>query len=130
MGENLQLIIGLGQMGAVFAHALLRAGVTLVPVRRGDDLGAVARAHPDPERVVVAVGEGDLQAALGAMPEGYRDRLVLLQNELLPRDWERHRVVDPTVAVVWFEKKATTGVKVILPTRVAGPVRRFLAATP
>jgi len=121
MGETRQILVGVGQMGAVFAHALLRAGVTLVPVRRGDDLEAVAHTHPHPERVLVTVGEADLEGVLSSLPEGWRDRLLLLQNELLPGDWERYGVVDPTVAVVWFEKKASTAVKVIRPTPVAGP---------
>ena len=40
------------------------------------------------------------------MPESWRDRVGLVQNELLPPDWEVHGIVDPTVVAVWFMKKA------------------------
>jgi hypothetical protein len=55
------------------------------------------------------------------MPDGWRSRVGLIQNELLPRDWERHAIESPTVAVVWFEKKPGRATKVIIPTPVAGP---------
>ena len=32
------IIIGLGQLGRVFAGGLLRAGCSVIPVNRGDDL--------------------------------------------------------------------------------------------
>ncbi|HEY8426900.1 MAG TPA: hypothetical protein VIL20_00935, partial [Sandaracinaceae bacterium] len=41
--------------------------------------------------------------------------------ELLPADWARHGLADPTVAIVWFEKKKDTPVRVVLPTLIAGP---------
>jgi hypothetical protein len=36
------------------------------------------------------------------IPSVWRDRLVLLQNELLPRDWQAQRIPNPTVISVWF----------------------------
>ena len=56
------------------------------------------------------------------MPAPWRDRLVLLQNELLPRTWEAHAIDALTVAVAWFEKKRDTGVRVLVTTPVAGPL--------
>jgi hypothetical protein len=47
-------IIGLGQLGRVFAGGLLRAGCGVVPVNRGDDMAAAVRAHPAPEHEAFA----------------------------------------------------------------------------
>ena len=116
------VVYGLGQMGAVFAHGLLRSGARVVPVTRSLDPGDVAVTTPRPAMVVVAVGEAELGPVLRTMPAPWRDRLVLLQNELLPRTWEAHAIDAPTVAVAWFEKKRDTGVRVLVTTPVAGPV--------
>jgi len=53
------------------------------------------------------------------VPDAWKDRLVLLQNELLPRDWQRHNL-EPTVISVWFEKKKGMDSKVIIPSPVFG----------
>ena len=66
------VVIGLGQLGRVFAGGLLRTGHTVVPVNRGDDLFTVAHAHPDPALVLVAVAENDLHTVLAAMPGAWR----------------------------------------------------------
>ncbi|MGE5319768.1 MAG: hypothetical protein ACM3KD_06285 [Hyphomicrobiaceae bacterium] len=115
------VVIGLGQLGRVFAGGLLRAGRTVVPVNRGDDMFTVARAHSDPALVLVAVAENDLHTVLAALPGTWRPRVALIQNELLPRDWERYRYLDPTVISVWFEKKKGTDAKPLLASPVAGP---------
>ena len=115
------IIIGLGQLGRVFAGGLLRAGHTVVPVNRGDDLFTVAHAHPDPALVLVAVAENDLHTVLAAMPGAWRPHVALIQNELLPRDWEKYRYADPTVISVWFEKKKGTDTKPLIASPVAGP---------
>lgn len=112
------VIVGLGEMGAAFAHGWLRLGRTIVPVNRGDDPRDL---DVDPALVMVAVGERALDDALAALPDAWRDRVGLLQNELLPPDWARHRIEDPTVAAVWFEKKRSKPLNVVLPTVVAGP---------
>lgn len=115
------VIVGVGEMGGVFARGLLRAGHPVVPVTRDIDLGDAARALPGPELVLVAVAEDDLHPTLTSIPDAWRTRLALLQNELLPLDWERHAVPDPTVIAVWFEKKKGQDVKVLLPSPVWGP---------
>ena len=115
------VVIGLGQLGRVFAGGLLRAGHTVVPVNRGDDLFTVAHAHPDPALVLVAVAENDLHTVLAALPGAWRPRVALIQNELLPRDWETYRYENPTVISVWFEKKQGTDAKPLIPSPVAGP---------
>lgn len=115
------VLVGLGQMGSVFAHAFLREGHTVHPVNRETDTKALAERVPEPALCMVTVGEGDLDGVLESLPEGWRKKVGLLQNELLPSSWEKHDIADPTVAVVWFEKKPTIATKVILPTPIAGP---------
>lgn len=115
------IIIGLGQLGRVFAGGLLRTGHTVVPVNRGDDMFTVAHAHPDPALVLVAVAENDLHTVLAAMPGAWRPHVALIQNELLPRDWEKYRYAAPTVISVWFEKKKGTDAKPLIASPVAGP---------
>jgi hypothetical protein len=46
---------------------------------------------------------------------------------LLPSDWREVGLPPPTVAVVWFEKKKTTPIHVVLPTVVAGPRAEVIA---
>lgn len=115
------VVIGLGQLGRVFAGGLLRSGHAVVPANRGDDLAALAVAHPSPEQVLVAVGENDLHAILASMPERWKPRVALIQNELLPRDWEAYGYTDPTVVSVWFEKKKGIDAKPLIASPAAGP---------
>ena len=115
------VVIGLGQLGRVFAGGLLRAGHTIVPVTRSDDMFTVAHAHPEPELVLVAVAENDLHMVLAALPGAWRSRVTLIQNELLPRDWEKYRYTDPTVISVWFEKKKGIDAKPLIASPAAGP---------
>ena len=114
------VIIGLGQIGRVFAGGLLRVGCSVVPVNRDDDMAALARVHPAPDMVLVAVGENDLHGVLGALPDSWKSRVALIQNELLPRDWLTHGLLDPTVMSVWFEKKKGIDAKPLIASPVAG----------
>lgn len=129
---NEVVVIGLGQLGRVFAGGLLRVGCTVVPVTRGDDMAPLARMHPAPQLVLVAVAENDLDTVLAALPEAWKPRVALIQNELLPRDWQAHGYVDPTVIPVWFEKKKGTDAKPLIASPVAGPgatlLRRALSS--
>lgn len=120
------IVVGLGEMGGVFSHALLRAGHPIVPVLRRTRWDEVTEGAPHAALVLVAVAEQALHPVLDSIPAGLRDRVGLLQNELLPREWERHGIESPTVMAVWFEKKKTTAVHVIRPTAVAGPAARQL----
>ncbi len=115
------VLVGVGEMAGVFAKSLLKAGHTIVPVTRDTDVAELASALPDPLMVLVTVGEGDLDDVLASLPSSWKERTVLIQNELLPRDWERHDIEDPTVAVVWFEKKPGIDTNVVIPTPIAGP---------
>ena len=115
------VLIGVGEMGGVFARGLLRAGYPVYPAGRDTDLADLAVAVPDPELVLVAVGERDLHSVLERLPSRWREPLALLQNELLPNDWQSHGLEQPTVTSVWFEKKPGREAKVIQPTPVFGP---------
>ncbi|MBT9590007.1 MAG: hypothetical protein IV089_03715 [Thiobacillus sp.] len=118
---NQVVVIGLGQLGRVFAGGLLRAGCTVVPVNRDDDMAALSQRHPTPELVLVAVTENDLHTVLAALPETWKSRAALIQNELLPRDWQAHGTTDPTVISVWFEKKKGIDAKPLIASPAAGP---------
>jgi hypothetical protein len=122
------VVVGLGELGSVFAQGFLRLGHTVVPVLRATDRMQVARAHPEPRLVLVTVAEADLAPALSALPEGWKHRAGLVQNELLPGVWRAHGIDDPTVAVVWFEKKPGRAAHELLPTVVGGPEAALLAA--
>ena len=115
------VLIGIGEMGGVFARGFLRAGYPVFPATRRTDLTEVARAVPTPELVLVAVAENDLHSVLEELPPAWFQRIGLLQNELLPRDWEQYGFAHPTVISVWFEKKKGQEVKVLIPSPAFGP---------
>jgi ketopantoate reductase len=123
------VVIGIGEMGGVFARGLLRTGHPVYPVTRGSDMAEAARELPDPELVLVAVAENDLHATLEQLPSTWHSRIALLQNELLPRDWKRHEMRQPTVLSVWFEKKPGQDAKVLIPSPVYGPQADILQAS-
>ena len=106
-------------MGGVFARGFLRLGHPVYPVTREQDLALAAREIPDAEAVLIAVGEKDLPGVLERLPDAWRDRIVLLQNELLPADFAHLPRV--TVISVWFEKKPGMDYKVIIPSPCFGP---------
>jgi len=114
------VVIGIGEIGSVFARGFLRLGYPVVPVTRDMDMAVVAADVVEPELVVVAVAEKDLHATLAQLPDSWRDKLVLLQNELLPRDWQRHGLTNPTVISVWFEKKKGMDAKVVISSPAYG----------
>lgn len=128
MKEQTIVIIGLGQLGRVFAGGFLRVGCPVFPVNRGDNMGQIAARVPEPALVLLAVAEADLHPAIVALPAAWRSRLGLIQNELLPRDWEAHQIANPTVASVWFEKKKGTDAKPLIPTPVHGPQAQLVCA--
>ncbi len=115
------VILGVGEMGGVFARGFLRHGHPVIPVTRLMDIRKTAAANPDPRMVLVAVAEDDLHPVLEVIPEPWQDRLCLLQNELLPRDWNKYELESLTVISVWFEKKRGQDYKVLIPSPVFGP---------
>ena len=118
------VVIGIGEMGSVFARGLLRLGHPVYPVTRETDMQALAGELPEPQVVLVAVGETALQPVLEQVPAAWRDRLALLQNELLPDDYAQ--LETPTVISVWFEKKKGIDSKVLIPSPAFGPRAQLL----
>ncbi|MCG7875250.1 MAG: hypothetical protein JAY75_23390 [Candidatus Thiodiazotropha taylori] len=129
MPGNEVVLIGIGEIGGVLAKGFLRLGFSVHPVTRESDIQQLAARIGQPALVIVAVGENALSGVLDGIPEKWRSGLCLLQNELLPDDWQR--VDSPTVISIWFEKKPGIDAKVIIPSPVFGPqselMRRALA---
>ena len=117
--KNPVIVVGMGEMGSVFARGFLRLGHPVFSVVRDMDMASVANEVAEPELVLIAVAEADLHSVLQQIPAVWRDRLVLLQNELLPNDWQQYEL-EPTVISVWFEKKKGMDSKVIIPSPVFG----------
>ena len=123
------IVLGIGEMGGVFARGILKIEHPVYPLTRRMNLAVVAEEFPNSEAVIVAVGEKDLLNVLKMMPSNWQDRLVLLQNELLPRDWLALGIKNPTVISVWFEKKYPQDYKVIIPSVVFGPKSELIEKT-
>lgn len=115
------VVVGIGEMSGVFTRALLRSGYPIFPVTREMAISDVQAQVDDPEMILVAVGENDLNAVLQQLPLQWKDKVVLLQNELLPRDWQQHKLITPTIISVWFEKKKGQDFKVLVPSPIMGP---------
>lgn len=115
------VIIGIGQMGAVFARGFLSIGHPVYPVIRAMEIESISDEYPDPALALVAVAEADLDGVLRQLPEGWKRRVGLLQNELLPKDWQKHGIEDPTVIAAWFEKKFRRAIAPLVPSPVYGP---------
>jgi hypothetical protein len=125
--KNPVCLIGVGEIGGVFARGALKAGYPVYPIVRGMDAVEIEKQIAHPEAVVVSVGEKDLQACLKDMPASWKNKLILVQNELLPADWENHHL-HPTVISIWFEKKRPHDYKVIIPSPVFGHHASFVHA--
>ncbi|HEU5074585.1 MAG TPA: hypothetical protein VFU02_10435 [Polyangiaceae bacterium] len=115
------VVAGIGQLGSEFALGLLRLGRTVVPVTRARNLARVLEAARDVELILLAVGETALVPLLGSIPPRVKDRVALVQNELVPADWQRAGYVEVSGVVVWFEKKAGRPIHVVRPSVAYGP---------
>jgi hypothetical protein len=115
------VIVGPGQIGSILAQGFLQISFPVYPVTRQMAIPAEAAEIPDPLFVLVAVKEEQLHPVLGEIPGPWRDRLALLQNELLPRDWQEHGLPHPTVLVAWFERRKTGAPDPYYPSPVYGP---------
>lgn len=115
------VIIGIGELGGVFAKAFLKHGSAVYPVTRKVSMEETRRKCPEPALAIVAVREDQLSAILSTLPEKWKSRVCLIQNELLPGDWKKYHIADPTVISVWFEKKKGMDVNPIRSSPVFGP---------
>lgn len=127
---NTVIVQGIGELGGVFARAFLKSGFAVVPLRRGDSPEALA-STTDPDLIVVAVGEAELSSVLESTPESWRDRLFLIQNELLPNKWALLSDAGhtPSVGVIWFEKKPAIVPHEIQPSILSGPHAELISDT-
>ena len=121
------VIIGIGELGGVFAKAFLKSGYPVYPVTRAMSMAEAADHLSSPQLVLAAVTEKDFHPVMDNMPDPWRNHLVLLQNELLPRDWESHGIANPSVISVWFEKKKGMDYHLLLPSPVYGPNAEVIA---
>jgi len=120
------VVIGIGEIGSVLARGFLKIGHPVYPVTRAMDIAEEAKHITNPAAVIVAVGESDLHSMLSSIPEAWQKNLVLIQNELLPRDWQQYDFPAPTVVSVWFEKKKGQDVKVVVPSPIYGSNAQLL----
>ncbi len=114
------IVIGIGELGSVFATGLLKMGHLVVPVLRSNKFAEIAIMYPKPDSVWVCVAEKDIHTVLATLPNSWKTRLVLIQNELLPNDWQQHNISNPTILSVWFEKKTGKAPQIVLPSVVYG----------
>jgi hypothetical protein len=115
------VVIGIGEMSGVFTRSLLRAGYPIIPITREMDINKIAQQVTDPQMVLIAVGEKELPSVLIQLPDTWKNKVTLLQNELLPRDWQIHQLEQPTIISVWFEKKKGQDFKIVVPSPIFGP---------
>ena len=122
------IVIGIGEMSGVFTRALLHRGYPIYPVTRNTRISELSKIISEPEMVLIAVGENDLDPVLEHLPEHWKDRVALLQNELLPDDWKKHKLHEPTIISVWFEKKKGQDFKVLVASPIIGPKAEILSS--
>jgi hypothetical protein len=119
------VVLGIGELGSVFSRAFLKNNHPVYPITRATDINEL-KASIDPEIILVCTAEGDLQSALSSIPTEWKDRVAMMQNELLPRDWESHKFTNPTVISVWFEKKKGIDSKVLISSPTYGSKAKIL----
>ena len=119
------VVLGIGELGSVFSRAFLRNNYPVYPITRQTNVDELVKTI-DPEMVLVCTAEADLQSALASIPAAWKDRVAMMQNELLPRDWVAHGFADPTVISVWFEKKKGMDSKVLISSPAYGPKAQIL----
>lgn len=121
------VIIGIGELAGVFARGFLRCGYPVYPIIRSMSLTDEYQQIPSPKLVLLTVQESELSSVLEQLPKSWVDKLGLVQNELLPRDWKAHHINNPTVTVVWFEKKKQMEVANILQSPSFGPYAEIIS---
>ena len=120
-------IVGLGELGQVLASGFLKIGHPVFPLNRGSSFSELTTSGVDPLLIIIAVGEKDLKEVLMILPESFKDRIVLLQNNLLRPDWQHYQIALPTVLVAWLDKKPGRPSVSVLPNQVFGPHRELVA---
>ncbi|SMM97726.1 hypothetical protein SPONL_1185 [uncultured Candidatus Thioglobus sp.] len=120
------VVLGIGELGSVFARAFLKNNYPVYPITRATDIDELASSI-DPELILICTAEAELQTALKSIPNEWKDRVAMMQNELLPMDWAAHNFLNPTVISVWFEKKKGMDSKVLISSPAFGAKAQILA---
>lgn len=120
------VVLGIGELGSVFSRAFLKNNYPVYPITRQTDIDELADTI-DPELILVCTAEVDLQNALCSIPKQWKDRVAMMQNELLPRDWTAYNFINPTVISVWFEKKKGMDSKVLISSPTFGDKAKILS---
>lgn len=107
------VVIGIGELGKLFAAAALRAGIRVTPITRDMNIEHTLNTVQAGTPILIAVGELALSTVLDGLPRNHRSSLILLQNELFPSAWSG--LEQPTIMVPWVLQKRG------LPTQVAAP---------
>jgi len=94
--KNPIVVLGIGELGSVFSRAFLKNNYSVYPITRETDIDELTKSI-DPELILICTAEADLQSALKSIPDQWKDRVSMMQNELLPRDWEPYGFVNPTI---------------------------------
>lgn len=125
---NTLLLYGVGQLGRLFGGGALRAGATVVPIRRDTDVGPLWSAYPPGTPILFAVGEAATVDALDRVPVDRRGDLIFVQNELYPSDLAGMKAARATLAIVWTNQKPGVPTLVGRATAVHGPHAGAMAA--
>ncbi|ABL01938.1 conserved hypothetical protein [Candidatus Ruthia magnifica str. Cm (Calyptogena magnifica)] len=123
--KNPIVVLGIGELGSVFSRAFLKNNYPVYPITRQTNIDKLVNTI-SPEFILVCTAEADLQNALQSIPKQWKDRVVMMQNELLPRDWQTHNFINSTVISVWFEKKKGMDSKVLISSPTYGKKAQIL----
>lgn len=110
------VVIGMGQLGTVFADAWSQLGKSILALRRHQPI----IQDISPRAVLIATGEQDLSPVLASLPQTWRSQLILVQNELIPAIWQPYSD-QPTLVAVWMEKKPHIEVRSLRASVAFGP---------
>ncbi|BBB23173.1 conserved hypothetical protein [Abyssogena phaseoliformis symbiont OG214] len=119
------VVLGIGELGSVFSRAFLKNNYPVYPITRQTNIDELANTI-NPELILVCTAEADLQNALQSIPKQWKDRVAMMQNELLPRDWQTHNFTNPAVISVWFEKKKSMDSKILISSPTYGKKAQIL----
>ena len=122
------VVVGMGQLNALWAHGALRAGMTVTPVLRNTPRPWPLWGVPPGSPLLLGTGEAALESVWPHVPPDRRADVVFMQNELFPSAWQAWGVPSPTVMVVWLNRKADSAPRPGPPTQLHGPHADTLAA--
>ena len=120
------VVIGVGELGKLLGAGALRSGLRVTPITRKMRASEVLKQVAARTPILVSVGENALPELLEALPEGHRENVILLQNELFPSTYRTHGI-SPSVLIPWLLQKARMPTIVARPTPIYGPRAALIA---